>query len=232
MSATRVLIVDDHALVREGVRALLSRADDVTVVGEAGGGREAIALAKSLSPDVILMDIAMPDLGGLEATLEIRKDAPDTKIIVLTQYGDREYVHRFLRAGVSGYVLKKAAGAELVAAIRAVARGGLVLDPEVARDAVTGEAAPPSQIAGEALTDPGRPAGAADDPYETLTDREKQVLKLVAEGRSNKEVAQLLGISVKTAMSHREHVMDKLDLHSRTDLIRFALKCGVIRPEA
>jgi DNA-binding NarL/FixJ family response regulator len=220
MSATRVLIVDDHALVREGVRALLSRADDVTVVGEAGGGREAIALAKSLSPDVILMDIAMPDLGGLEATLEIRKDAPDTKIIVLTQYGDREYVHRFLRAGVSGYVLKKAAGAELVAAIRAVARGGLVLDPEVARDAVTGEAAPPSQIAGEA------------DPYEKLTDREKQVLKLVAEGRSNKEVAQLLGISVKTAMTHREHVMDKLDLHSRTDLIRFALKCGVIRPEA
>lgn len=220
MSATRVLIVDDHALVRDGVRALLSRAEDMTVVGEAGGGREAITLARSLKPDIILMDIAMPDLGGLEATIEIRKDAPDTKIIVLTQYGDREYVHRFLRAGVSGYVLKKAAGAELVAAIRAVARGGLVLDPEVARDAVTGDAAPPSEIAGEA------------DPYEKLTDREKQVLKLVAEGRSNKEVAQLLGISVKTAMSHREHVMDKLQVHNRTDLIKFALRCGVIRADA
>jgi DNA-binding NarL/FixJ family response regulator len=220
MSAIRVLTVDDHALVRDGIRALLSRAEDMTVVGEAGGGREAIALARSLSPDVILMDIAMPDLGGLEATIEIRKDCPDAKIIVLTQYGDREYVHRFLRAGVSGYVLKKAAGADLVAAIRAVHRGGLVLDPDVARDAVTGEAAPPSEIANEA------------DPYERLTDREKQVLKLVAEGRSNKEVAQLLGISVKTAMSHREHVMDKLDLHSRTDLIRFALKCGVIRADA
>ena len=220
MSAIRVLIVDDHALVREGVRALLSRAEDVAVVGEAGGGREAITQARALRPDVILMDIAMPDLGGLEATIEIRKDVPDAKVIVLSQYGDREYVHRFLRAGVSGYVLKKAAGAELVAAIRAVARGGLVLDPEVARDAVTGEAAPPSEIAGEA------------DPYEKLTDREKQVLKLVAEGRSNKEVAQLLGISVKTAMSHREHVMDKLDVHSRTDLIRFALKCGVIRADA
>ena len=220
MSAIRVLIVDDHALVREGIRALLSRADDMTVVGEAGGGREAIALAKSLSPEIILMDIAMPDLGGLEATIEIRKDCPEARIIVLTQYGDREYVHRFLRAGVSGYVLKKAAGAELVAAIRAVHRGGLVLDPDVARDAVTGEAAPTSEIASQA------------EPYERLTDREKQVLKLVAEGRSNKEVATLLGISVKTAMSHREHVMDKLDVHSRTDLIRFALRSGVIRPDA
>jgi DNA-binding NarL/FixJ family response regulator len=220
MSGVRVLVVDDHALVRDGIRALLARADDIAVVGEAGGGRDAIALARSLKPDVVLMDIAMPDLGGLEATIEIRKDRPDTKIIVLSQYGDREYVRRFLRAGVAGYVLKKAAGADLVAAIRAVARGGLVLDPDVARDAVTGDPAPASALAGEA------------DPYEKLTDREKQVLKLVAEGRSNKEVAQLLGISVKTAMSHREHVMDKLDVHSRTDLIRFALKCGVIRPDA
>jgi DNA-binding NarL/FixJ family response regulator len=220
MSATRVLIVDDHALVREGIRALLSRTDDMTVVGEAGGGREAITLAAKLRPDVILMDIAMADLGGLEATIEIRHDCPDARVIVLTQYGDREYVRRFLRAGVSGYVLKKAAGADLVAAIRAVARGGMVLDPEVARDAVTGETARPAELAGEA------------DPYERLTDREKQVLKLVAEGRSNKEVAQLLGISVKTAMSHREHVMDKLDVHSRTDLIRFALRCGVIRADA
>ncbi len=220
MSAIKVLIVDDHALVREGIRALLSRAEDMTVVGEAGNGRDAIALAKSLAPHIILMDIAMPDLGGLEATIEIRKDCPDARIIVLTQYGDREYVHRFLRAGVSGYVLKKAAGADLVAAIRAVSRGGLVLDPEVARDALTGDAAPAADIASE------------EEPYERLTDREKQVLKLVAEGRSNKEVAQLLGISVKTAMSHREHVMDKLDVHSRTDLIRFALKCGVIRQDA
>jgi DNA-binding NarL/FixJ family response regulator len=219
MSDTRILIVDDHALVRDGIRALLGRAGDMAVVGEAGGGRDAIALARSLEPDVILMDIAMPDLGGLEATIEIRKDCPRAKIIVLTQYGDREYVHRFLRAGVSGYVLKKAAGADLVAAIRAVVRGGLVLDPAVARDAVTGEPTPPSDIAG------------APEPYERLTDREKQVLKLVAEGHSNKEIAQVLGITVKTAMSHREHVMDKLNVHSRTDLIRFALRCGVIRPD-
>lgn len=219
MSAIRVLIVDDHAIVREGICALLALADDITVVGQAGGGREAIALARSFSPDVIVMDIAMPDLGGLEASIEIRRERPGARILVLSQYGDPEYVRRFLRAGVSGYVLKKAAGADLVAAIRAVHRGGLVLDPDVARDAVTGEAMSSDAVAAE------------PDQYEALTDREKQVLKLVAEGRSNKEVAELLGISVKTAMSHREHVMAKLRVHNRTDLIRFALRRGVIRAD-
>jgi DNA-binding NarL/FixJ family response regulator len=215
MARIRVLIADDHAIVREGVRALLKLSEDIEVVGEAANGLEAIEAARALSPDVILMDIAMPGLGGLEATLEIRKTDPGAKILVLTQYEDREYIRRFLKAGVAGYVLKKSAGADLAAAIRAAARGGLVLDPEVAREAMREQAA-------------GSPGGGAD-PYETLTDREKQVLKLVAEGRSNKEVAELLDISVKTAMSHREHIMQKLALHSRTDLIRFALQKGVIR---
>lgn len=219
MSAIRVLIVDDHAIVRDGIRALLGRAEDIEVAGEAGGGRDAIALARTLSPDVILMDIAMPDLGGLEATLEIHKERPASKIVILSQYSDPEYVKRALKSGASGYVLKKAAGADLVSAIRAVHRGGLVLDPEVARDAITGETATADAVA------------AQDDPYERLTDREKQVLKLVAEGRSNKEVAELLGISVKTAMSHREHVMFKLRAHNRTDVIRFALRHGVIRAD-
>jgi DNA-binding NarL/FixJ family response regulator len=219
MSQIRVLIVDDHAIVRDGIRAILVLPGDIEVVGEAGGGREAIALAKSLSPDVILMDIAMPDLGGLEASLEIRRERPDAKIIVLSQYGDAEYVRRFLRAGVAGYILKKAAGADLVAAIRAVHRGGLALDPEIARDALTGERARADELASQ------------EDPYERLTDREKQVLKLVAEGRSNKEVAELLGVSVKTAMSHREHLMFKLRAHNRTEVIRFALRRGVIRAD-
>lgn len=215
MTKTRILIADDHAIVRDGVKALLSLADDLEVVGEAGGGQEAIDLAVKLEPDLILMDIAMPDLGGLEATLEVRKRVPRARIIVLSQYGEPEYVRRFLKAGVSGYILKKAAGAELISAIRAVLRGGLVLDPGVAR---------------EALSEAGAPVSAdAPDEYETLTDREKQVLKLVAEGRSNKEVAALLNISVKTAMSHREHIMVKLHLHNRTELIRFALRHGVIR---
>lgn len=219
MSSIRVLIADDHAIVRDGVRALLGLSEDITVVGEAANGQEAVELARRLAPDVILMDIAMPGLGGLEATVQIRKENPQVKILVLTQYEDREYIRRFLKAGVSGYVLKKAAGAELTSAIRAVSRGGLVLDPEVAREAMREQAEPAAH-------------GRAVDPYDSLTDREKQVLKLVAEGHSNKEVAELLDISVKTAMSHREHIMQKLDLHSRTDLIKFALQKGVIRVDS
>jgi DNA-binding NarL/FixJ family response regulator len=218
MNSIRVLIADDHAIVRDGVRALLALSEDIAVVGEAANGQQAVELARTLAPDVILMDIAMPGLGGLEATIEIRKDNPQAKILVLTQYEDREYIRRFLKAGVSGYVLKKAAGSELTSAIRAVSRGGLVLDPDVAREAMRERVGPAT-------------SGQAADPYETLTDREKQVLKLVAEGHSNKEVAELLNISVKTAMSHREHIMQKLDLHSRTDLIRFAIHQGVIRVE-
>jgi DNA-binding NarL/FixJ family response regulator len=211
----RVLIADDHAILREGVRALLAAAGDIEVVGQAADGREAIEACRRLDPDVVLMDIAMPGLGGLEAAIELRKEGLRVRVLVLSQYEDREYVRRLLKAGVAGYVLKKSAGSDLVGAIRAAHRGGLVLDPEVARAAM-------------ADSDPARAGG---DPYETLTDREKQVFRLVAEGKSNKETAEVLGISVKTAMSHREHVMEKLHLHNRTELVRFALKLGVIRIE-
>jgi len=214
MTAIRILIVDDHAILREGVRALLGAHPDLEVVGEASDGVEAIAAVERLDPDVVLMDIAMPGLGGIEASLELKKLGRRARILILSQYEDREYVRRLLKAGVSGYVLKKSAGAELAGAIRAVHKGGLVLDPAVARVAM-------------AEAGPSTPAGA--DPYETLTDREKQVLKLVADGKSNKEVAEVLGISVKTAMTHREHVMEKLKLHNRTELVRFAIKQGVIR---
>jgi DNA-binding NarL/FixJ family response regulator len=214
MPSIRVLVADDHALMREGIRALLRAGGDIEVVGEAADGQQALEETRRLDPDVVLMDIAMPGLGGLEATLAIRQECPRTRVLVLTQYDDREYVSRFLKAGAAGYVLKKAAGGELASAIRAVSRGGLVLDPAVAR---------------EALREHPGGDGASDDVYETLTDRERQVLKLVAEGRSNKEVAQILGISVKTAMTHRGHVMEKLGLHDRTALIKFALRRGVIR---
>jgi DNA-binding NarL/FixJ family response regulator len=210
----RVVIVDDHAILREGVRALLQLQPDMEVAGEASNGTEAIEAVAKLDPDVVLMDIAMPGLGGIEAALELKKQGRRAKILILSQYEDREYVRRLLKAGVSGYVLKKSAGAELANAVRAVHRGGLVLDPEVARTAM-------------AEANPATPGAA--DPYEALTDREKQVLKLVAEGKSNKEVAEVLGISVKTAMSHREHVMEKLGVHNRTELVRFAIKRGVIR---
>jgi DNA-binding NarL/FixJ family response regulator len=216
MSAIKVLIVDDHAILREGVRALLKLHDDLLVVGEASDGQQAIERAEALDPDVILMDIAMPGLGGIEASIELKKRGHRARILILSQYEDREYVRRLLKAGVSGFVLKKSAGSELANAIRAVHRGGLVLDPEVARTA---------------MEEAGPAAPGSADPYEALTDREKQVLKLVAEGRSNKEVAELLGISVKTAMSHREHVMEKLGVHNRTELVRFAIRKGVIRVE-
>jgi len=214
MSKIRVLVVDDHAILREGIRALLALHADIEVVGEASDGQLALEVVEKLDPDVVLMDIAMPGLGGIEAALEMRKRGKRARILILSQYEDREYVRRLLKAGVAGYVLKKSAGAELANAIRAVSRGGLVLDPEVARTAME-------------ESNPAAPGGS--DPYETLTDREKQVLKLVAEGRSNKEVAEVLGISVKTAMSHREHVMEKLGVHNRTELVRFAIKRGVIR---
>jgi DNA-binding NarL/FixJ family response regulator len=214
VSAIRVLLADDHAILREGVRALLAPHADVEVVGEACDGKQAIEAVERLDPDVVVMDIAMPGLGGIEATIELKKLGRRAKVLILSQYEDREYVRRLLKIGVSGYILKKSAGAELVNAIRAVHRGGLVLDPEVARVAMeeTSSAAP-----------------GGSDPYETLTDREKQVLKLVAEGGSNKEVAETLGISVKTAMSHREKVMEKLGVHNRTELVRLAIKRGVIR---
>jgi DNA-binding NarL/FixJ family response regulator len=211
----RVLIADDHALVRDGVRALLGTAGDIDVVGEAGDGAAAVESARAEHPDVILLDIAMPGLGGLEAVPLLRREVPRARILILTQYEHADYVRRFLRLGVAGYVLKKAAGAELISAIRAAHRGGLVLDPAVARDVLK-----------------DRESGGAEpaaDPYDALTDRERQVLKLVAEGRSNKDVASLLDISVKTAMTHREHVMQKLDLHNRTDLTRFALRRGIIQ---
>lgn len=213
MDRIRLVVADDHGILRAGVRALLALTSDIEVVGEAADGGGAVELCTKLDADVVLMDIAMPGLGGLEATLQLRRQHPRTRILVLTQYGDREYVRRFLQAGASGFVLKKASSG-LADAIRAVHRGGLVLDPEVARDAMDEMGKPPS------------PRGA--NAYDALTDREKQVLKLVAEGMSNKEVAAALGISVKTAMSHREHVMEKLDLHNRTDLVRFALQQGVI----
>ena len=216
MSKIRVVIVDDHSLVREGITALLKFYEDVEVIGEAADGREAIDIATKLNPDVMLMDIAMPGLGGLEATVEIKKRNPDIKILVLSQYDDREYVSRFLKANVSGYILKRAVGGELITAIRAVAKGESYLHSSIAAKVIDG-------YIGKAVE--------VTDPYDSLTDREKQVLKLIAEGNTHKEMATILGISVKTAIAHHTNICDKLALRSKAELIKFAIQKGIIRLE-
>jgi len=218
MARIKVLIADDHALLREGIRALLKPYDDIEVVGEAATGMEAIEKTGQLSPDVVLMDIAMPDLGGLEATLEVRKRYPKTKVLVLTQYDNKEYIFRFLKAGAAGYVVKKAVGTELLAAIRAVHQGGSFLHPSVA----------PAVIEGYLR---GQPLQAEEEAYEELTDRQKQVLKLIAEGRTNKEIADLLCLSIKTVMGHGSNIMEKLGVHNRTELIKYAIRKGLIEVE-
>ena len=218
MPKIRVLIADDHALVREGIAAFLRLCDDIEVVGEASDGIETIERAHKIRPDIVLMDIGMPKLGGLEATVEIRKSDPNVKIIVLTQYDDREYISRFLKAGVSGYMLKKAVGSDLLNAIRAVHRGECYLFSSIASEVVDG-------YLGKHKKDP------VEDLYEKLTDREKQVLKLIAEGHSHKEIASLLFISAKTVIAHQTNISEKLFLHSRTALVKFAISKGIIKLE-
>lgn len=216
MPKKRVLIADDHALVREGIVAFLKLCDDIEVVAEASDGIEAIEKAKKLRPDIVIMDINMPKLGGLEATVEIKKMHPDTKILVLTQYEDREYISRFLKAGVSGYLLKKAVGSDLITALKAIIRGDLYLYSSIATEVVSG------YIHGDTHAE-------MDAPYEKLTDREKQVLKLVAEGYRHKEVADLLNISTKTVIAHQTNIGEKLDIHTRAGLIKFAIQKGIIK---
>jgi DNA-binding NarL/FixJ family response regulator len=215
MSKVRVLIADDHSLVREGIMAFLKCTEDIEVVAEASDGLEAIEKTKQFRPDIILMDISMPKLGGLEATLEIRKFDPSVKVLVLTQYDDKEYISRFLKAGVSGYLLKKAVGSDLVTAIRAIKNGETYLYPSIASKVVDGYL--------------GKDMPGAENIYDTLTDREKQVLKLIAEGHAHKEVADMLKISAKTVIVHQTNIFDKLGIGNRSELIRFALSKGIIK---
>lgn len=216
MSKIKVLIADDHALVREGIAAFLKLSNDIEVIGEACDGITAIEKAKSFKPDVILLDIAMPKLGGLEATLELKKILPDLKILILTQYDDKEYVSRFLKAGISGYLLKQAVGSDLISAIRAVNRGETYLYSSVATEVVASYLGKEKKLS-------------VADPYEKLTDREKQVLKLLAEGYTHKEIAGILNISVKTVIAHHSNISEKLDIHNRSALVKFAMQKGIIK---
>jgi DNA-binding NarL/FixJ family response regulator len=185
-------------------------------VAEASDGIEAIEKTARYRPDIVIMDISMPKLGGLEATIEIKKIHPNVKVLVLTQYEDREYISRFLKAGVSGYLLKKAVGSDLITALKAISRGELYLYSSIASEVVAG------YLHGEQRVD-------MENPYDKLSDREKQVLKLVADGYTHKEVADMLHISVKTVIAHQTNIGEKLGIHTRAGLIKFAIQKGIIK---
>jgi two-component system, NarL family, response regulator NreC len=211
MTKLRILLADDHGVLRDGLTLLINAQPDMQVVACARGGREAVQLAAQLAPQLVVLDVSMPDLGGAEAAEQIRGCCPGVRILALTRYTDLGYLRRLLDAGASGYVLKRTAGNALIDAIRVVAEGGSYIDPTLAANLV----ARMTRTAGVGSGMPGR--------YGVLTEREMQVMRLIAWGQSNKEIAAQLGLSVKTVESYKATALDKLQLRSRTDILRYAL---------
>lgn len=212
MSKIKVLMVDDHAILREGLRAMLGYYNEIEVVGEAADGTSALAQIESLAPDIVLMDIAMPGMNGLEATRCIREKYPQTRVLVLTQHEDKQYVLPLLQAGASGFVPKRALGSDLISAIRVVARGETFLYPSAATAVV------------EEIRHPGN--GDSTNP-DSITPRELEILKHIVAGRTNSQIAAALSISIKTVEWHRSNLMSKLDAHSVADVVRYALEHGL-----
>ena len=210
----KLLIVDDHAIMRDGIRALLGLNSDIEIVGEAETGQEAVQKALELSPDVIVMDVAMPDMDGIEATRRIMKENPKAKILILSQYNAPEYILSAIKAGSAGYVPKRALGSELVTAIRAVNRGESFLHPSAA----------------SAVIKDYRDKAQDGDAFEQLTPREREILKLIAEGMTSQEIGNKLFISLKTVTGHRNKLMTKLGLHNRAELVKYAVRKGLVTP--
>jgi DNA-binding NarL/FixJ family response regulator len=215
MRRIRVLLAEDHTLVRKGLRALLDEADEITVIAEASDGREAISKVDERNPDVILMDISMPTLSGLEATRQICEQIPEAKILILTVHSSAEYILQALRAGASGYLLKQAAPTDLIRAIKAVYRGEAFLSPTISRSVIQ------DYVEKTKLLEVG-------SRYDLLTNREREVLQLTAEGYSIKDIAAHLSISDKTVRTHRKNLVQKLDIHSTAELTLYALRHGLI----
>ncbi len=212
MDKIKILVVDDHAILRDGIRALLGLHNDIEIVGEVSEGRQAIEKVQELMPDVVVMDIVMPGMDGLEATRRIRKKHPTVKILMLTQHDNREYILPAIKAGAAGYVPKRALGSELVSAIRAVHRGESFLYPSAAA----------------ALIQDYLQQAEEEEPYDRLTAREREILKLIADGHTSRKIAEMLVLSVKTVLGHRAKMMEKLNLHNRTDLIKYAMRKGLV----
>lgn len=215
MSTIRILIAEDHRIVRDGLRMLLQSEPDFEVVAEAETGREAVARAKEHHPDLAILDISMPDLSGLDATKLIKTESPQTQILILTMHESDEYFFRALQAGASGYVLKKAATQDLIAAARAVARGEAFLYPSVAK-----------KLIGDYVN--RYESGTEASGYSSLSERERGVLLLLAEGLSNQEIADRLSITQSTLQTHRAHILDKLGLRTTADLIKYAVQHGLV----
>lgn len=213
----RVLLAEDHTLVRQGFRRILEDDPRITVVGDVGTGLAAIEQSKTLKPEVVVMDLSMPELGGLEASAEILKVLPDTKILILSMYSNEAYVKKALDIGAMGYVLKNAIEVDLTRAVVALAEGNTYLSPEISKLVIESMKTGPK----------GEPVG---DAYDRLTLREKEVLQLIAQGKSNKEIATLLGISVNTVAVHRAHVMETLGFHRTAELVLYAVKKGLVVP--
>jgi DNA-binding NarL/FixJ family response regulator len=216
MSTLRVLLADDHALVRAGIRALLAKMPSVDVIGETGNGRETMDVVKKLRPDIVLLDISMAELGGLEVLPRIAREFPSTKVLILSGYANEEYVLRALHCGASGYLVKDAAAEELGLAIKAVAQGQTYLSPSVSQTVVENYL---------------QRAAGGEGPYKQLTDRQREILQLIAEGKNTKEIAHLLEISIKTAEAHRLQLMNRLDIHDVAGLVRYAIRTGLISAE-
>ena len=208
MPDIRVLVVDDHAILRDGICSLLERQEGIDVVGEAGNGREALTRVEELQPDIVLMDVAMPEMDGLEATRRIKSAYPEIKVLILTQHDNQEYINPLLQAGASGYVLKRSGGREVVTAIRQVYEHGVFLEPDIARQVLHNF----SRV--------------AETP--ALTEREQEVLQLAVEGKSNKDIARRLFISPKTVSVHRTNIMAKLGVHNSAELVRYAIQHNLV----